>query len=109
MQRRNFFRSLFALSATGVSGLTGQASAQTAVTPTDNRHFAEVIGYKLEEHIRTARFAILPLGSVEYHGPSGPASTDTVLAKGIAPRLASKYQASIFPTIEFVGFQRVDS
>ena len=75
------------------------ASASSAQEP--NRNFAEVIGYKIEQHIKESSFAILPLGAVEYHGPSGPPSTDTALAKGIAARLAPKFKASVFPAIEF--------
>lgn len=96
--RRGFLRKVLALSATSCAT---PASLATANAQDPSRHFAEVIGYKIEEHIRSSQFALLPLGSVEYHGPSGPASTDTALAKGIAARLAPKYKASVFPCIEF--------
>ncbi len=107
-RRRNFINALLAAPALSWAALTpdgkraGAASTTASTTAQEPiRNFADVIGYKLEQHVSQSRFAILPLGSVEYHGPSGPVSTDTVLAKGIAARLAPRFQASVFPTIEF--------
>ncbi|MBI1760116.1 MAG: creatininase family protein [Acidobacteria bacterium] len=99
--RRAFLNGLSAFPLLGLAASPVVVQSQPVATQEPNRHFAEVIGYKIEEHIRNAQFAILPLGSVEYHGPSGPASTDTVLAKGLADRLAPKFKATIFPCIEF--------
>jgi creatinine amidohydrolase len=101
--RRGFLSSLLTLPAS-VIALNSGAAAQSLPASSaqeQNRNFAEVIGYKIEQHIKESSFAILPLGAVEYHGPSGPPSTDTALAKGIAARLAPKFKASIFPAIEF--------
>jgi hypothetical protein len=53
---------------------------------------------------------ILPIGSVEQHGPHLPLSTDSVIAEHIATRVASQVPCIIFPTLqigyslEHVGF-----
>lgn len=106
--RRGFLSGLCALPAAALTvntdataQATQSAAGQSDAGQSGNRNFAEVIGYQLERHIKEARFAILPLGSVEYHGPSGPPATDTALATGIAARLAPKFNASVFPPIHF--------
>src|SRR5262249_17816926 len=108
LRRRNFINALLAAPALSWAALTSDGKREAAASTTASttaqepvRNFADVIGYKLEQQISQSRLPILPLGSVEYHGPSGPVSTDTVLAKGIAARLAPRFQASVFPTIEF--------
>jgi len=53
---------------------------------------------------------ILPIGSVEQHGPHLPLSTDSVIAEHIAARVASQVPCILFPTLqigyslEHVGF-----
>lgn len=52
-------------------------------------------------HISGREFAILPLGSIEYHGPHASLGTDTTLAKGLAERIGKHYDAVIFPPITY--------
>jgi creatinine amidohydrolase len=73
----------------------GQKKNQTPV------RFERVTGYRIQDEVRRAPLAILPLGSVEYHGPSGPAGTDSLIATGLAERLAARLGASLFPTIHY--------
>jgi creatinine amidohydrolase len=51
--------------------------------------------------LASAPFAVLPLGSVEYHGPHAPLGTDTTLAVGFARRLAERFGAVLLPPIAY--------
>jgi creatinine amidohydrolase len=66
-----------------------------------DREFARTTGYRLDDHVRQSRLAVLPLGSIEYHGPSGPPLTDSVIAVGLAERVAARVNASVFPVVTF--------
>jgi creatinine amidohydrolase len=92
--RRKFLKSLAA-------GATAMQAAQTPAGPAWNHRFSEIPGKDLEAHIKAARLAILPLGAVEYHGPSGPTYTDCYLANGISDRLGSRLKASVFPIVSY--------
>lgn len=51
--------------------------------------------------------AVLPLGATEYHGPHLPAETDTIIAQGIARRLALEIGQKLnveFLPVEPVGY-----
>jgi creatinine amidohydrolase len=74
--------------------------AQTAPSGWKHRIW-ELPGTAIAAHVKEARCAILPLGSVEYHGPSGPIYTDTYLAEGIADRLGQRLKASVFPCVNY--------
>lgn len=63
--------------------------------------FGFQIGHAVEEHVRSSKLAILPLGSVEYHGPSGPPLTDSIIAEGIAGELADQLSASLLPVLHY--------
>lgn len=65
------------------------------------RAFGLQLGARLAEHVDSARLAILPLGAMEYHGPSGPVLTDSLIAQGIADRLVSDLPASLFPALSY--------
>jgi len=65
------------------------------------RQFVRVAGYRLDAHIGESQLALLPLGSIEYHGPSGPPMTDSIIAAGLAERVAVRVQASVFPVVMF--------
>lgn len=77
----------------------GRQPAQQAAER--DREFVRVTGYRLEEHIRGSQLALLPLGSIEYHGPSGPPMTDSIIAAGLAERVAARAKASVFPVVMF--------
>jgi len=75
-----------------------QAAGQKEQAPV---RFERVTGHRIQDEVRRAPLAILPLGSIEYHGPSGPAGTDSLIATGLAERLAARLGASLFPTIHY--------
>jgi creatinine amidohydrolase len=101
--RRSFLKNLLALPAAAATasnpGVADPPAAQT--TAETNRNFCEQVGYQLDRHIQGSPLAILPLGSIEYHGPSGPPFTDSVIAAGLAARLAPRLRASVFPVVNF--------
>lgn len=45
--------------------------------------------------------ALLPLGSLEYHGPHNPLGSDSIIISGIAERVAARSNALLFPTVTF--------
>lgn len=54
-------------------------------------------------------FVVLPLGSVEYHGPHAPLGTDTTLAAGFAERIANDFGALVLPPISYTFAPRITS
>ncbi|HWO75924.1 MAG TPA: creatininase family protein [Bacillus sp. (in: firmicutes)] len=55
------------------------------------------------EKIRNAKFAVLPLGSFEYHGPHSPYGTDCVLADGFAGRIDPSLGGLVYPTVPYTA------
>jgi len=53
------------------------------------------------QRLHEARFVVLPLGSVEYHGPHAPLGVDTTLANGFARALAVRADGVALPPIAF--------
>lgn len=51
--------------------------------------------------LASAPFAVLPVGSLEFHGYTGPWGTDTTLAVGFAERLAAHRDCLVFPAIAY--------
>lgn len=58
-------------------------------------------GGKAEDLLGSARFAALPLGSVEYHGPRAHLGTDTFLAEHFAGFLNEEYDCVVYPSVAF--------
>jgi creatinine amidohydrolase len=62
---------------------------------------AELPGHRLEAAVRQAPLAILPTGSIEFHGPHGPLGTDLHLAEVLAQRVADDLGALLLPPVAF--------
>jgi creatinine amidohydrolase len=62
---------------------------------------ADLPGGALAAAVARAPLAILPLGSVEYHGPHGALGTDLFLAQEIARRVGEALEALILPVMPF--------
>src|ERR1051326_7734683 len=45
--------------------------------------------------------AILPLGSLGFHGPHNPLGSDYIIISGIAERVAVRTNGLLFPTVAF--------
>lgn len=63
--------------------------------------FAKENSFDIEEKIKTAKIAILPLGAVEAHGPHLPLATDTILAERLSHKLAEKVDAFVLPSLPY--------
>ncbi|HSR66754.1 MAG TPA: creatininase family protein [Acidobacteriota bacterium] len=84
--------------------LIGALGSQAAVAQPQDPDSVSMVhrpGYLLQDHVQGARLAILPLGSIEYHGPSGPLLTDSIIARGLAERLAPQVGASLLPVLNY--------
>jgi creatinine amidohydrolase len=56
---------------------------------------------EVEAHIRGGCVAVLPFGALEQHGPHLPLSTDTVMASGLAGRIAAAVNALLLPPVPY--------
>lgn len=61
----------------------------------------EVHGRDIEQVTRDVWFAVVPLGSVEYHGPHAPLGTDTILAESFAERMDASLHPLIYPAVPY--------
>ena len=64
-------------------------------------YLPELSGSRLDAALNQAPLAILPTGSVEYHGPHGTLGTDLFLADVLAQRVADGLDALLLPTVPF--------
>lgn len=55
----------------------------------------------LDERVRSASAVLLPVGSVEQHGPHLPLTTDTVVAATVAAELAAAHPVRRLPPLAF--------
>jgi creatinine amidohydrolase len=65
------------------------------------KRFEETVGFEVAEVVSHSRLAILPLGSLEFHGAHNPLGSDSIIISGIADRIAVRTSALLFPTIRF--------
>ena len=83
--------------------LPGAVAASIAVESPEStaqpRRFEEIPGYALGETVSICPLAILPLGSIEFHGPHNPLGADSIIVSGIAENVAKRTTAVLFPTI----------
>lgn len=63
------------------------------------KRLEEIEGFRVAEEVAAHPLAILPLGSIEYHGPHNPLGVDSIIISGIAENVASRTKALLFPTI----------
>src|SRR5256714_11986683 len=86
--------------------LPGFAGALYRDAPGDDRslkpkRFEETAGFELPEVVESHFLAILPLGSLEFHGPHNPLGSDSIIISGIAERVAARTRALLFPAVTF--------
>ncbi|NRF92018.1 creatininase family protein [Paenibacillus frigoriresistens] len=62
-----------------------------------------VHGRDIDKIVGEIQFAVVPLGSVEYHGPHSPLGTDIILANGFAERIDPVLRPLVYPTIAFTA------
>lgn len=57
-------------------------------------------GRYFDRIVKDSDFAVLPLGSIEYHGPHAPLGTDSILAEGFGNMLEG-VKAVLYPTVYY--------
>lgn len=67
------------------------------------QHAIHVHGRDIDQVKARARFAVLPLGSVEYHGPHSPLGTDIILANGFAERMDPALEPLLYPVVPYTA------
>lgn len=65
------------------------------------KRFEEVGGFEVEDAVSSHPLSVLPLGSLEFHGPHNPLGSDSIIISGIAERVAARTGGLLFPTILF--------
>jgi creatinine amidohydrolase len=65
------------------------------------KRFEEIGGFEIAECVSRCPLAILPLGSLEFHGPHNPLGADSIIISGIAEHVAVHTNGLLFPTIKF--------
>ncbi len=63
--------------------------------------YSDLSGGKLKDAVASAPLGILPLGSMEYHGPHAAIGTDFFLAQELARRVGDALDALVLPTLPF--------
>ncbi|ADU50826.1 creatininase [Thermaerobacter marianensis DSM 12885] len=81
----------------GAAGAAGPAGP-AGVVPIER-----IPGGHLAGWIRRADFALLPLASLEWHGPHMPLGTDLILARGLAERLRGEFTALLYPPFVYTA------
>ena len=98
LTRRAALRAMFAAPA-----LLGTLRGETP-TPQNQeqpKRFEEVTGFEVNDLASKYALGVVPLGSLEFHGPHNPLGTDTIIISGIAERVAVRTNALLFPTVSF--------
>lgn len=96
--RRNFLLASLAAPALWEGSQTVGKGEPEKTPP---KRFDTVVGYELSETISRHPLAIVPTGSVEFHGPHNPLGTDSIIISGISERVAARTGAVLFPTVHF--------
>jgi creatinine amidohydrolase len=76
----------------------GTAGDDSSAKP---KRFEDTVGFEVADLMSRSRLAILPLGSLEFHGPHNPLGSDSIIISGIAERVAARTSGLLFPTITF--------
>lgn len=96
--RRNFLLASLAAPALWEGAQTAGKGEAGNSAP---KRFDSVVGYELAETLARHPLAIVPTGSVEFHGPHNPVGTDSIIISGISERVAARTSAVLFPTVHF--------
>lgn len=98
ISRRKALLAGFALPA--MVGATSR-EAPSADDSKKPKRFEELAGFEVEGVSAEHPLAILPLGSLEFHGPHNPLGSDSIIISGIAERVAARTNGLLFPTVTF--------
>ena len=63
----------------------------------------EIWGKNWEQAVQASDFALLPLGSFEYHGPMAPVGTDSAIAMALSDYAQSRYRCIAYPLLAYTA------
>jgi creatinine amidohydrolase len=91
------------LAGLALPGIANAANRDTADDdrPLQPKRFEEIVGFEVAEVAASHPLAILPLGSLEFHGLHNPLGADSIIISGIADRVAARTRGLLFPVIKF--------
>jgi len=98
LSRRTILRAALTIPAIA-EGLRAQLPAKA--TDKHARRFEELSGFEVGDLASIYPLAVLPLGSLEFHGSHNPIGTDSIIISGLANRVATRVNALLFPTVTF--------
>lgn len=91
---------LAGLAVPAIGGVVNVAPAGND-SSAEPKRFEDTVGFEVADLMSHSRLAILPLGSLEFHGPHNPLGSDSIIISGIAERVAARTSGLLFPTIRF--------
>jgi hypothetical protein len=95
----DFARRDFLLTGAGISAAWTSARGGERPSQPEPDRFEAVAGFELAEVVKSHPLALVPLGSLEYHGPHNPLGTDSIIVSGIAEQVAARTHSLLFPTV----------
>ncbi len=98
VSRRDVLLTGLALPGIAGSFYRNSSGDNPSVTP---KRFEEIAGFELADVVASHPLAILPLGSLEFHGPHNPLGSDSIIISGISEQVAARTGGLLFPTIKF--------
>jgi len=98
ISRRNILLAGLALPGIGDTTFRKFHDKEDAEKP---KRFEELAGFEVAEVVSKCRLAIVPLGSLEFHGPHNPLGSDSIIISGIADHVAVRTNGLLFPVVKF--------
>src|SRR5438445_5018896 len=89
------------LAGLALPGILGAIDREAGDDSLEPKRFEDIVGFEVADVVSRYRLAILPLGSLEFHGPHNPLGSDSIIISGIAERVAARTAGLLFPTIRF--------
>src|SRR6266705_5879257 len=87
------------LAGLALPGIVGAVNHGAGDDSSEPKRFEDTVGFEVADVVSRCRLAILPLGSLEFHGPHNPLGSDSIIISGIAERVAARTAGLLFPTI----------
>src|SRR5437879_11231175 len=90
------------LAGLALPGILGAIDREAGDDSLEPKRFEDIVGFEVADVVSRYRLAILPLGSLEFHGPHNHLGSDSIIVSGIAERVAARTTGLLFPTIRFM-------